>query len=75
MTRTWKDEYERRCRRVLGVTDDTQRVWIRIGPGWVEDQSCEFPTIEVSVGRATSTFDDMGDLVRALDAVPDEPAP
>lgn len=73
----WEKEYERRLRRVAGVTDDTVNVYVEsrawpIGGGC---ETCGFEAeVEIAVwaGNAHKDFDDIGALMRALAGVPDE---
>jgi hypothetical protein len=69
---TWKDEFDRRCRRLLGITDDDR------GPVEIEMESVYYSTMtggETSVvvrcGERSREFMDMGDVIRALDEIPD----
>lgn len=79
----WKDEYERRLRRVAGVTDDTVDVYVDEDIvsgrdaggcdtcGWGSDES----SITVYAGDATKVFygtSCFSELMSALEAVPDE---
>lgn len=72
----WQKEYERRLRRVAGVTDDSVEAYVD-ARAWVTG-GCETcgdnlgVDITVWVGRSYREFDDMGDLMRALAEVPDE---
>lgn len=78
----WNDEYERRLRRVIGVTDDSVEVSVDTEfdrswsggcdtCGWYD----ETVTITVSAGhgrdRKSRTFSELGELIRALDEVED----
>lgn len=73
----WEKEYERRLRRVAGVTDDTVQVYVD-SRAWVNGGGCETCGSEAEVditvwaGKVTRDFDDVGDLMRALVEVPDE---
>lgn len=72
---TWQDEFHRRCRRLLGVTDDSIPVYIdaNTDPFWGCD-TCGYGavvTIEVGIGGSSKTYRDLGDLIRDLDDLPD----
>lgn len=78
---SFQDEFEKRLRRVCGVTDDSRTVTYRVET-WSGFGGCETcgdngakSEIEVRVyaseteRTASRDFDDLGDLMRALDAV------
>ena len=82
---SFEEEYNKRLRRVAGVTDDTYSVEVNMEVtegGWTGGcETCEwyeegkaFVVVRVYSVEAYSTiasveFDDMGELIRALDAV------
>ena len=74
---SFKEDYDKRLRRVCGVTDDTLRVEETsrtVYGGYCETCAYEEELIEINVwdGRtkvATKDFYDMGELIRAMDKV------
>ena len=74
---TWKDEYDRRCRRLLGVEDDILAVYVDTDWGGGGCETCGYGgegsvtiRVETETGRFISRdFDDVGDMIRALDEV------
>lgn len=75
---TFQDDLDKRLRRVCGVTDDTLRVeqsTETIGGGYCETCWWEDEVIRVSVygvdGKvvAEQDFDELGELMRAVDEV------
>lgn len=69
---TWQDEYERRLRRVVGVTDDSVAVSVDTEieyMGGCETCAWEQTVIVVTAGRNTRQFTDLGDLMREVDGV------
>lgn len=76
---SFQEEYEKRLRRVCGVTDDSLDVYCSAN-AWTEYSGCDTCgggtnfdiTVSVFESRkiiASTTFTDLGDLIRALDAV------
>jgi isopentenyldiphosphate isomerase len=65
----WKDEFDRRCRRLLGITDDTQRVSIDTEYHYWSTMTGTETWVELRVGTERMRFDSMGEVIRALDEV------
>jgi hypothetical protein len=68
----WLAEFERRCRRVLGITDDTQPVEVEVTTTHWSTMTGDETTVWLIVGSERREFLWMGDLIQALDAVEDE---
>jgi hypothetical protein len=68
----WKQKFDARCRRLLGVTDDSLAVHIytNTDPGGCE--TCGYGAdepIELSCGGSSKKYTDLGMLINDLDAV------
>lgn len=72
MPSAWKDEFDRRCRRLLGVTDDSLPVTVEMDYVWYSTLTGGETSVEVECGRKRRLFPDMGDVIRALDDLPDD---
>lgn len=69
----WKQKFDVRCRRLLGVTDDTQSVHVYTSTGDMGGcDTCGYggsDPIEITCAGKSKTYSDMGDLIRDLDEV------
>lgn len=65
----WKDEFDRRCRRLLGITDDSQRVSVETEYQYYSTMTGGETSVVIRSGGAMREFMDMGDVIRALDEV------
>lgn len=82
MTENWKKDFERRLRRVVGVTDDTVDVYYTVEKengygggcdtcGYGADDGRAYVSVSAG-GSHYREFEDLGALMRELDEVPDE---
>jgi hypothetical protein len=65
----WKDEFDRRCRRLLDVTDDSLPVEVETDYTYYSTMTGGETAVVIRCGHKTREFMDMGDVIRALDEV------
>jgi hypothetical protein len=65
----WRDEFERRCRRLLDLTDDSQPVEIETDYTYYSTMTGGRTSVVIRCGSDSREFLDMGDVIRALDEV------
>ena len=66
---TWKDEFDRRCRRVMGVADDSLSVTVETATYHWSTLTGDETVVTLTVGSQSREFLWMSDLIRALDEV------